>query len=125
LKEFSPEELNNLVLMYNKENPNDEIALELDKDYRTFNGRCAVNEILREYAFLSTDKNALKAYMHKQMQLYLDDLKNYGMSFKLFDRNADLDKWYNEDLPDFKTNALLRVLSSNKILDKKDRKAFA
>lgn len=125
LKEFSPEELNNLVLMYNKENPNDEIALELDKDYRTFNGRCAVNEILREYAFLSTDKNALRAYMHKQMQLYLNDLKNYGMSFKLFDRKADLDKWYNEDLPDFKTNALLRVLSSNKILDKKDRKAFA
>lgn len=124
LKQYSPEELNNLVFEYNKDNPNNEIALELDKDYRPFNEHCAVNEVLREYALLSTNKEALRKYIKNQLLLYIDDLKNYGTYIKIFDRKADLDKWVTEDLPDYKTNTILRVLSNEKILDKKDRKEY-
>lgn len=124
LKSLTQEELNTLVEEYNKYNT-DKIALELDKDYRVFNGHCAVNEILREYATLAVDKTAVTNYLQKQADLYIQDLKSYGMSFKVFDYSRDMDKWVNDKLPLYRASGILRALSDEKILNIKDRKKFA
>lgn len=126
LKSKTREQLNDLVMQYNKANPNDVIELELDKDYRVFNGHCAVNEILREYSLLSSDPVRLKKFLDNQLQLFVQDIENYNTSLKVFDYNIDLNKWVNnESLPYVKYNGILRALSDKRILKIEDRARYA
>lgn len=135
LKSHNENSLGQLIQKYNKANPNNIIEVELDKDYRIFNGHLTLNEIVNEYADLFNEGNtAIAKHLQEQLNLFIDDLHYYGTSFKLFDDASELKSWLNakiedgeivEELPRFKMKGILNVLSNSKILALKDRKAYA
>jgi hypothetical protein len=76
--------LTNLVFRYNQYNI-EKIELEKDKDYRSRKGFCDLNEVIDFYAKLYNDPTRLRKFLKQQQELFLDNLREYGVNFRLFD----------------------------------------
>ena len=134
LRSKSDTDLRNAVMAYNKANPSKEIALELDKDYRVnkATGKCDVNEIIEFYSNLVVNKRARTAYFNQQKKIFLDNLKENDVTFKLFDSKSEMNLWINQkpkEDSDGKSeehypNYLLDIISSTKLLGFNSRKKF-
>lgn len=124
LRNRTSEELLQLVYNYNRYNT-DQIELELDKDYRDRRGFCDINEIIDFYAKLYNEPARLRQYIKAEQKLFIENLQEYGVNFKVFDQRADLDSWVKDSLDERVSGYLLKILSDPKILQIKDRKAFS
>ena len=124
LRNRTQSELSKLVLEYNKNNQ-DKIELELDKDYRNYKDHCELNETLYYYASLySGSRENLEGYLKNQLRLFLDDIRKYNFSLKVFESTEDLNNWKAGKEVNSRYNPYLKILSSEKILDKGARGAF-
>lgn len=117
-------DLTNLVMNYNRYNA-EQIELELDKDYRDRKGFCDLNEIVDFYSKLYNEPARLRKYLKQQKDLFLENIREYGVSFKLFDATGDMNSWINNSLDDKASNNLVKLLSDTKLLQVTDRKEFA
>ena len=117
-------DLTNLVMNYNRYNA-EQIELELDKDYRDRKGFCDLNEIVDFYSKLYNEPARLRKYLKQQKDLFLENIREYGVSFKLFDATGDMNSWINNSLDDKVSNNLVKLLSDTKLLQVTDRKEFA
>ena len=124
LRNRTESELTNLVYWYNQYNL-DKIELEKDKDYRSRKKFCDLNEITDFYAKLYNDPVRLRKFLRQQQELFLDNLKEYGVNFRLFDSTSELNSWISNSLQEKNATYVVRLLSDNRILQVKDRKEFA
>lgn len=130
--------LKQLVDAYNALHPEDKIELELDKDYRVKtdiygNKYCELNEIVEQYAFLAGNsvqaKKARIAYFAEQKRLFAENLKEYGVTLKLFDSKKEMADWVKrkatDDDPEKYVNYLLDIISNPALLSgTANRQAF-
>lgn len=124
LRNRKEDDLTNLVFRYNQYNI-EKIELEKDKDYRSRKGFCDLNEVIDFYAKLYNDPLRLKKFLKQQQELFLDNLKEYGVNFRLFDSTQDLNSWINDKLNNKVATQVVRLLSDTKLLQVKDRQQFA
>lgn len=124
LRNRKEDDLTNLVFRYNQYNI-EKIELEKDKDYRSRKGFCDLNEIIDFYAKLYNDPLRLKKFLKQQQELFLDNLREYGVNFRLFDSTQDLNSWINDKLDNRVSTQVVRLLSDTKLLQVKDRQSFA
>ena len=124
LRNRTSKQLLSLVYTYNQNNV-DKIELEADKDFRDRKKFCDLNEIVDFYAKLYNDPTRLKKYIFEQQKLFIENLEEYGVSFKLFDSKNDLNSWINGSLNDKNLNLITRILSDSSILKNIDREKFA
>lgn len=124
LRNRNSKQLLSLVYTYNQNNV-DKIELEADKDFRDRKKFCDLNEIVDFYAKLYNDPTRLKKYIFEQQKLFIENLEEYGVSFKLFDSKNDLNSWINGSLNDKNLNLITRILSDSSILKNIDREKFA
>lgn len=124
LRNRTESELTNLVYWYNQYNL-DKIELEKDKDYRSRKKFCDLNEITDFYVKLYNDPVRLRKFLRQQQELFLDNLKEYGVNFRLFDSTSELNSWISNSLQEKNATYVVRLLSDNRILQVKDRKEFA
>lgn len=117
-------ELTAIVQGYNRYNT-DNIELEKDKDYRSRKGFCDLNEITDFYAKLYNDPIRLRRFLKQQQELFLENLKEYGVNFRLFDSTQELNSWISNKLNDRAATQVVRLLSDTKLLQVKDRQVFA
>lgn len=124
LRNRKEDDLTNLVFRYNQYNI-EKIELEKDKDYRSRKGFCDLNEVIDFYAKLYNDPLRLKKFLKQQQELFLDNLREYGVNFRLFDSTQDLNSWINDKLDNRVSTQVVRLLSDTKLLQVKDRQSFA
>lgn len=124
LRNRKEDDLTNLVFRYNQYNI-EKIELEKDKDYRSRKGFCDLNEVIDFYAKLYNDPTRLRKFLKQQQELFLDNLREYGMNFRLFDSTQDLNSWINDKLNSKVATQVVRLLSDTKLLQVKDRQSFA
>lgn len=124
LRNRTESDLISLVFSYNQHNL-EKIELEKDKDYRSRKNFCDLNEITDFYAKLYNDPGRLKKFLKQQQELFLENLREYGVNFRLFDSTQELNSWINNKLEEKKTTYIVRLLSGTKLLKVKDRKDFA
>ena len=131
LRGKTEEELQNVVSRYNKANPNDKIELESEKDYRKRydgdNQYCDINEIVFHYKRLADPsmQEEVEQYFDLQKKIFLDNLKENGVTLKLFDTREEMNSWKekngdNEKSKERYDNYLLQILSSEKLLKTSD-----
>ena len=124
LRNRKEDDLTNLVFRYNQYNI-EKIELEKDKDYRSRKGFCDLNEVIDFYAKLYNDPTRLRKFLKQQQELFLDNLREYGVNFRLFDSTQDLNSWINDKLNSKVATQVVRLLSDTKLLQVKDRQSFA
>lgn len=124
LRNRTESELTNLAYWYNQYNL-DKIELEKDKDYRSRKKFCDLNEVTDFYAKLYNDPVRLRKFLRQQQELFLDNLREYGVNFRLFDSTSELNSWISNTLQEKNATQTVRLLSDSKILQVKDRKEFA
>lgn len=124
LRNRTESELTNLAYWYNQYNL-DKIELEKDKDYRSRKKFCDLNEVTDFYAKLYNDSVRLRKFLRQQQELFLDNLREYGVNFRLFDSTSELNSWISNTLQEKNATQTVRLLSDSKILQVKDRKEFA
>lgn len=124
LRNRTEDDLTNLVFRYNQYNI-EKIELEKDKDYRSRKGFCDLNEVIDFYAKLYNDPTRLRKFLKQQQELFLDNLREYGVNFRLFDSTQDLNSWINDKLNSKVATQVVRLLSDTKLLQVKDRQSFA
>ena len=124
LRNRKEDDLTSLVFRYNQYNI-EKIELEKDKDYRSRKGFCDLNEVIDFYAKLYNDPLRLKKFLKQQQELFLDNLREYGVNFRLFDSTQDLNSWINDKLDNRVSTQVVRLLSDTKLLQVKDRQSFA
>lgn len=124
LRNRKEDDLTNLVFKYNQYNI-EKIELEKDKDYRSRKGFCDLNEVIDFYAKLYNDPTRLRKFLKQQQELFLDNLREYGVNFRLFDSTQDLNSWINDKLNSKVATQVVRLLSDTKLLQVKDRQSFA
>ena len=124
LRNRKEDDLTNLVFRYNQYNI-EKIELEKDKDYRSRKGFCDLNEVIDFYAKLYNDLTRLRKFLKQQQELFLDNLREYGVNFRLFDSTQDLNSWINDKLNSKVATQVVRLLSDTKLLQVKDRQSFA
>lgn len=124
LRNRTESDLISLVFSYNQHNL-EKIELEKDKDYRSRKGFCDLNEVIDFYAKLYNDPLRLKKFLKQQQELFLDNLREYGVNFRLFDSTQDLNSWINDKLNSKVATQVVRLLSDTKLLQVKDRQSFA
>lgn len=124
LRNRKEDDLTNLVFRYNQYNIK-KIELEKDKDYRSRKGFCDLNEVIDFYAKLYNDPTRLRKFLKQQQELFLDNLREYGVNFRLFDSTQDLNSWINDKLNSKVATQVVRLLSDTKLLQVKDRQSFA
>lgn len=124
LRNRKEDDLTNLVFRYNQYNI-EKIELEKDKDYRSREGFCDLNEVIDFYAKLYNDPTRLRKFLKQQQELFLDNLREYGVNFRLFDSTQDLNSWINDKLNSKVATQVVRLLSDTKLLQVKDRQSFA
>ncbi len=124
LRNRTESELTNLAYWYNQYNL-DKIELEKDKDYRSRKEFCDLNEVTDFYAKLYNDPVRLRKFLRQQQELFLDNLREYGVNFRLFDSTSELNSWISNTLQEKNATQTVRLLSDSKILQVKDRKEFA
>ena len=124
LRNRKEDDLTSLVFRYNQYNI-EKIELEKDKDYRSRKGFCDLNEVIDFYAKLYNDPLRLKKFLKQQQELFLDNLREYGVNFRLFDSIQDLNSWINDKLDNRVSTQVVRLLSDTKLLQVKDRQSFA
>ena len=123
LRNRTESELTNLAYWYNQYNL-DKIELEKDKDYRSRKKFCDLNEVTDFYAKLYNDPVRLRKFLRQQQELFLDNLREYGVNFRLFDSTSELNSWISNTLQEKNATQTVRLLSDSKILQVKDRKEF-
>lgn len=123
LRSHSPKQIANLVFEYNKINELTPIELELDKDYRNKKTYCDLNEVLLYYSDLANNPERLAKYMQDQKNIFIEHLKEYKVEFNLFNSESELNSWINDSYKG--KNYLTKLLSSEKLIKKSDRKQFA
>lgn len=124
LRNRSESDLISLVFSYNQHNL-EKIELEKDKDYRNRKKFCDLNEITDFYAKLYNEPVRLKKFLKQQQELFLENLREYGVNFRLFDSTQELNSWINSKLNEKAATQTVRLLSDTKLLQVKDRQAFA
>lgn len=124
LRNRKEDDLTNLVFRYNQYNI-EKIELEKDKDYRSRKEFCDLNEVIDFYAKLYNDPTRLRKFLKQQQELFLDNLREYGVNFRLFDSTQDLNSWINDKLNSKVATQVVRLLSDTKLLQVKDRQSFA
>lgn len=124
LRNRTESDLISLVFSYNQHNL-EKIELEKDKDYRNRKKFCDLNEITDFYAKLYNEPVRLKKFLKQQQELFLENLREYGVNFRLFDSTQELNSWINNKLNEKAATQTVRLLSDNKLLQVKDRQAFA
>lgn len=124
LRNRTESDLMSLVFSYNQHNT-EKIELEKDKDYRSRKKFCDLNEITDFYAKLYNDPVRLKKFLKQQQELFLRDLRDYSVDFRLFNSTQELNSWINNKLEEKKATYIVRLLSDTKLLKVKDRKDFA
>ena len=124
LRNRTESDLISLVFSYNQHNL-EKIELEKDKDYRNRKKFCDLNEITDFYAKLYNEPVRLKRFIKQQQELFLENLREYGVNFRLFDSTQELNSWINNKLEEKKATYIVRLLSDTKLLQVKDRQAFA
>lgn len=124
LRNRTESDLISLVFSYNKHNL-EKIELEKDKDYRNRKKFCDLNEITDFYAKLYNEPVRLKKFLKQQQELFLENLREYGVNFRLFDSTQELNSWINNKLNEKAATQTVRLLSDTKLLQVKDRQAFA
>ena len=135
LRKLNAETLSDLIYNYNNAHPDDQIVVELDKDYRLRTDRkgnqfCDINEITRFYGSLSEDKelnNRMRQqYFAEQKKLFAEDLKSSNLDLTVFSQVIDRENWIKEESKrDYYSNYLLQILSDPAILGLADREAYA
>lgn len=124
LRNRTESDLISLVFSYNQHNL-EKIELEKDKDYRNRKKFCDLNEITDFYAKLYNEPVRLKKFLKQQQELFLENLREYGVNFRLFDSTQELNSWINNKLNEKAATQTVRLLSDTKLLQVKDRQAFA
>lgn len=124
LRNRTESDLISLVFSYNQHNL-EKIELEKDKDYRDRKKFCDLNEITDFYAKLYNEPVRLKKFLKQQQELFLENLREYGVNFRLFDSTQELNSWINNKLNEKAATQTVRLLSDTKLLQVKDRQAFA
>ena len=124
LRNRTESDLISLVFSYNQHNL-EKIELEKDKDYRNRKKFCDLNEITDFYAKLYNEPVRLRKFLKQQQELFLENLREYGVNFRLFDSTQELNSWINNKLNEKATTQTVRLLSDTKLLQVKDRQAFA
>lgn len=124
LRNRTESDLISLVFSYNQHNL-EKIELEKDKDYRNRKKFCDLNEITDFYAKLYNEPVRLKKFLKQQQELFLENLREYGVNFRLFDSTSELNSWISNTLQEKNATQTVRLLSDSKILQVKDRKEFA
>lgn len=124
LRNRTESDLISLVFSYNQHNLQ-KIELEKDKDYRNRKKFCDLNEITDFYAKLYNEPVRLKKFLKQQQELFLENLREYGVNFRLFDSTQELNSWINNKLNEKAATQTVRLLSDTKLLQVKDRQAFA
>lgn len=124
LRNRTESDLISLVFSYNQHNL-EKIELEKDKDYRNRKKFCDLNEITDFYAKLYNEPIRLKKFLKQQQELFIENLKEYGVNFRLFDSTQELNSWISNKLNDKSATQTVRLLSDTKLLQVKDRQAFA
>lgn len=124
LRNRTESDLISLVFSYNQHNL-EKIELEKDKDYRNRKKFCDLNEITDFYAKLYNEPVRLRKFLKQQQELFLENLREYGVNFRLFDSTQELNSWINNKLNEKAATQTVRLLSDNKLLQVKDRQAFA
>lgn len=124
LRNRTESDLISLVFSYNQHNL-EKIELEKDKDYRNRKKFCDLNEITDFYAKLYNEPVRLRKFLKQQQELFLENLREYGVNFRLFDSTQELNSWINNKLNEKAATQTVRLLSDTKLLQVKDRQAFA
>lgn len=137
LRKHTYTEIKQIVDSYNSTHPDTPIELELDKDYRertdTFGNKfCDVNEIIEFYARLAKEENLaeLNTYFDRQIAVFVDNLKDYGINLNLFNSAEEITAWTKKDSKKEEEelekypNYLLTILSDKNLLARNSRQAF-
>lgn len=124
LRNRTEKELMDLVYAYNINNE-EKIELEKDKDYRSYKGFCDLNEIVKYYVDLFSNRSKLEQFLNRQQQLFIENLKDQGVSFQLFNSVDELKAWTGNTLNENNQSLIVKILSNTKLLNVTERKAFA
>lgn len=135
LRSLNSDSLAEVVYNYNVTHPDDQIEVELDKDYRIRTDRkgnafCDINEITKFYGSLADDTELAsqlrQEYFAEQKKLFAQDLKSSNLDLTIFSQVLDRQSWLDETKErDYYPNYLLQIISNPKILGLNERAAYA